>query len=69
MDKSELAYFEKLFKDYYSYDKKILHGSMGTVNRKKNDLNYLYITVGCLLHWCTLFCKMGQVYAFLLIGI
>lgn len=42
---------------------------MGTVNRKKNDLNYLYITVGCLLHWCTLFCKMGQVYAFLLIGI
>lgn len=24
MDKSELAYFEKLFKDYYSYDKKIL---------------------------------------------
>jgi phage transcriptional regulator, rinA family len=24
MDKSELAYFEKLFKDYYTYDKKIL---------------------------------------------
>nr|DAN77948.1 MAG TPA: transcriptional activator [Caudoviricetes sp.] len=24
MDKSELAYFEKLFKEYYSYDKKIL---------------------------------------------
>lgn len=24
MDKSELAYFEKLFKGYYSYDKKIL---------------------------------------------
>lgn len=24
MDKAELAYFEKLFKDYYSYDKKIL---------------------------------------------
>lgn len=24
MDKSELAYFEKLFKDYCSYDKKIL---------------------------------------------
>lgn len=24
MDKAELAYFEKLFKDYYTYDKKIL---------------------------------------------
>lgn len=24
MDKAELAYFEKLFKEYYSYDKKIL---------------------------------------------
>lgn len=24
MDKSELAYFEKLFKEYYAYDKKIL---------------------------------------------
>lgn len=24
MDKSELAYFEKLFKEYYTYDKKIL---------------------------------------------
>lgn len=24
MDKTELAYFEKLFKDYYTYDKKIL---------------------------------------------
>lgn len=24
MDKSELAYFEKLFKEYYSYDEKIL---------------------------------------------
>ena len=24
MDKSELAYFEKLFKDYHTYDKKIL---------------------------------------------
>lgn len=24
MDKSELEYFEKLFKEYYSYDKKIL---------------------------------------------
>lgn len=24
MNKSELAYFEKLFKEYYSYDKKIL---------------------------------------------
>ena len=24
MDKSELAYFEKLFKEYYSYDKNIL---------------------------------------------
>ena len=24
MDKSELAYFEKLFKEYYSYDKKII---------------------------------------------
>lgn len=24
MDKAELAYFEKLFKDYYTYDKKML---------------------------------------------